>query len=144
MGKYNVTFTHHDIRLITPPRRLTEREKEIFDFLLRKPFPGRDPLRQQVEVARVTSCCMHCPTITIAPDTSTSPVADVLAVVPIEAEGLQDDGMRFHILLHVRQGFLSKLEFYREDGASILEMPNPQRLELDYWYDEEGRGWSVV
>ncbi len=144
MGAYNVIFTQHDMRQMTPPRKLMGDERAIFYFLLRKTFPGRESLRQQVEVASVTDYCVHCPTITLVTDTSVCFPAEVLAVVPIEAEGVQDDGMRFHILLHVQRGFLSKLEFYREDGASIPEIPKPQALELDYWYDEEGRNWSLT
>ena len=50
--------------------------------------------------------------------------------IPIEAEGLDSDGVKVHFLLHVLDGFMAELEIYREDSKPVLSPPDPRSLEL--------------
>ena len=120
----------HEITELTNPRPLKAKEEELLNFLLSKPFPGRDALRAQLKSVRVMTDCKDCPTIELAVDQTTGPVATVKARVPIEAEGFDSDGVRIHLLLHVVDGLLSELEIFREDVNPILNLPSPDSLNL--------------
>jgi hypothetical protein len=128
----DVHFNAHDRRNIDPPRSLGENEQAILEFLLSAPFPGQKELRQQLEIAKVTSQCRTCPTITFTVDESVAPRAPVARRIPIEAErpGAAPGHTTLHVLLHVVNGYLDELELYRNDLGQIASLPSPSSLEL--------------
>ena len=113
------------------PRNPSRQERKLLEFLLRKNFTGRDPLRRQLESARVCGeYGIGDPTIVLWVDQSPANYASVDHRIPVEASGIDSDGMKIHILVHVVDGFLSELEIFREDGAAIQRMPDPNSLEV--------------
>jgi len=50
--------------------------------------------------------------------------------VPIEVESYDIDGMDIHGLLFSRNGIIFYLEFYRDDGKKIVEIPKVDSFEI--------------
>ncbi len=122
-------------RLILPPRRLEDRERRIIDFLLSKPFPGRNELRAQLAHARVSEEYVgEDPSIILTVDPPAARAASVMTRIPVEARGRDSDGVEVHVLLHVVDGYLSELEVYRSDSAPT-NLPDPGALELIAYYE---------
>jgi hypothetical protein len=70
------------------------------------------------------------PTVIFLVDQNAAPVASVDGRVPVEAEGDDDDGMPVFALLHVIDGYLWELEFWRGDGDVIQRLPDPTSLKI--------------
>jgi hypothetical protein len=49
-------------------------------------------------------------------------------LVPVEAVFPDTDGVKIHILLHVREGRLYELEFLKEDATKLLEYPDADEI----------------
>ncbi len=105
-------------------------EDVVLWALLSKEFPGSFELRAQAEVARVER-----------DESSGSPflrfyfdhgvqVAPVVQRIPVEGHFGEEDGQRIHCLLHVVNGVLEELEFFREDGAPIPMIPPVDGLRI--------------
>ena len=120
---------HHTVP-VRPPRPLTEHERQIADRLLSIQFPGREGLQQQLATAHIDGLCScGCPSIIFSVPDSV-PSADVKRRIPVEAEVPDKDGVTIHILLHVQDGKLRELEFYRDDGEPIIAVPDPGGLHV--------------
>jgi hypothetical protein len=65
-----------------------------------------------------------------------TPRAPVRTRIPVEAEGVDQDGVPIHFLLHVVDGFAKELEIYREDSGPVRRLPSPDTLELFRPYEE--------
>jgi hypothetical protein len=108
-------------------RRLTPDEGALIGRLLDADFPGREELRAQVAAASVRE---------IDEDGSlefrvrTAQTASVVRRVPVEAEARDADGGNVHVLLHVVDGRVDELEFYKEDGSRIVKRPEPEELRI--------------
>ncbi len=108
-------------------RSLTPFEKTIIGKLLSVDFPGRTELEEQITSARVRTIDAE-GSIRFADTTTRS--ADVVYRVPVEAEGLDVDGIPLHALLHVVDGKVYELEFYKADSSPIMQWPNVETLEV--------------
>ncbi|MEW5745817.1 MAG: hypothetical protein AB1805_10340 [Nitrospirota bacterium] len=108
-------------------RQLTIRERDIIERLLEVDFQGRCEIREQLN---------HCLAKQIDQDGSlkfnikADVKANVKRRIPVEAEIEDEDGTIIHILLHVVDGKLDELEFYKEDGSPIIKVPDPSKLRL--------------
>ena len=127
----NVT---RDPRAITMPwmaktteeelRPLADDERQVILRLLSEEFPGNRALAAQLSQAQARRV-----------DTDgglelavTGSPAEVVRRIPVEAEVDDSDGTTIHVLLHVVNGFLNELEFFREDGAPVQGAVLPERL----------------
>lgn len=107
-------------------RSLSELEKELLEKLLGEDFDGRAAIGSQVDgclVRRIDESGSL--EFKLRPS---SPTADVSSRVPVEAEGIDIDGVKIHILVHVVEGKISELEIYREDGQAVKQLPLPRQL----------------
>jgi hypothetical protein len=99
----------------------------ILDTLLAVPFPGRDDVARQVEVARGRRLdddgCLELSAQAVPP-------AAVVRSIPVEAEIDDADGVTIHILLHVVDGYIDELEFYRDDGSPQQGSILPEALRV--------------
>lgn len=50
--------------------------------------------------------------------------------VPVEAEGVDADGIAIHALLHVSEGAVLELEFYKDDGTPVTRRPSIEEWEV--------------
>lgn len=109
-------------------RSLEIEEKRLLSWLLEKDFSGRDQLSRQVDdcLVRVIddngSLEFH-----VNPELSR---ADLENRVPVEAEGVDADGVGVHVLLHVPDGRVAELEIYRDDGGRLIQEISPDALEV--------------
>jgi len=110
-------------------RQLTGREREVLDFLLSRPFPGRDELVPQAGVAVVTGrCSCGCATIDLGVDRSrVKPATGIKERVPVSAysRDIHDPDGGYELLLFVDDGLLSCLEIVSYGDTVAKEFPSP-------------------
>jgi hypothetical protein len=116
---------------------LTERQREILDFLLSVETTGIAELRRQAEVAesrgRITRCC---PSITLWVDRTRAPRSSIELPV-IEAESMEraDTEHVFDLLLFLDDGWLSTLELvHYGEGPGLDEFPPTQAFDAPRAY----------
>jgi hypothetical protein len=108
-------------------RSLTRDERALIEKMLSDPFPGRDELRSQLEVAtakridREGSLALH---------VSSGPLAAAVRSVPTEAWCPDRDGVMIRLLLHIRNGRMFELEMYKDDGTEIQRAPTARDILL--------------
>ena len=123
-------MTTHEALTIDPPSSLTSEEAGILDRLLSVDFQGREELLRQAQSVRVSEECKDCRSIKLIVDNLLENIATLKRRIPIEAEAIDRDNVKIHVLLHVVHGFMDEIEIYREDLQNIAEMPKPNSLEL--------------
>ena len=112
-------------------RPLSAEERRVLHVLLEPAFPGRDSLMQQLHVAQVSEESRSgCPTIAFQVDPLKAPPAKVRQRIPVEALGIDVDGQEVHILLHVVDGYLNELEFFRYDHASVSPIAKLRSIQV--------------
>src|SRR4029077_10895690 len=96
-------------------RKPTPMETEFMQRLLDIEFIGQMGIAAQLE---------NCPVRIVDSEGSLevkpSDLANRAAVtkrMPVEAEGVDEDGIHVHFLLHVVEGFVKELEVYKDDGS---------------------------
>lgn len=105
-------------------------ETAVLDKLLQHDFPGAKELREQAVVARIVRVqAGGSPALLFEFDDPPSR-ADVRSRVPVEGEFGDEAGLRIHCLLHVVDGRLKELEFFREDGAPVTELPPAREMRV--------------
>lgn len=108
-------------------RELTPYETEVFERLFQCDFPGRDALVRQLSGLQVrqldNSGCLE-----LQPRTKYR--AAVEHRIPIEATYPDSDGILAHVDLHVVDGLLFGLEYYKEDGSAVTYHPPTKDLSL--------------
>jgi len=92
---------------------LDKSARAILTALLAEPFPGRDEVALQVEVAEARLMDNDGSLALRAPDAAP---AQVMYRVPVEGIAPDVDGVGIHVLLHVVDGLINEMEVYREDG----------------------------
>lgn len=110
-----------------PPDATTVR---ILGRLMEASFPGRDELAQQAKLMLVRpaddeGCLLFA--------TPPAPAAQVVHPVPVEAEAEDLDGVTYHVLLFVVDGYMKELEMWREDGRSLQAPIDPEALRVWSW-----------
>jgi hypothetical protein len=110
-------------------RPLREEETAILDRLLESPFPGRDELREQVPLATAAhiECTDDCGSLEFNV-AAKAPRANVDKHPAVEAVGHDADGVPYEVLLHVRDGLLHELEFWKGDGSEFVRRPRATDL----------------
>jgi len=71
------------------------------------------------------------------------PRAPVKCSLAAEGWGPDSDGVMVHLLLWVKDGLMTMLEIYKDDGSEIRRPPNPAELEVFTPYGEAGV-WSAA
>lgn len=108
-------------------RSLTEDEAALIRRLLVADFPGKEEIEKQISDVSVRE---------IDEDGSLefrvrgATKAPVERRIPVEAEAEDADGGDVHVLLHVVDGLVDELEFYKEDGSRVLKRPRPEDMRL--------------
>jgi hypothetical protein len=106
-------------------RPLADDEREIVGVLLREQFPGNEALAAQLVGAQARRVDTE-GSLELA--VTSGPPAAVVRRIPVEAEVLDADGTTIHVLLHVVDGFMNELEFFREDGGMVQGPISAERL----------------
>jgi len=111
-------------------RPINESERQILDRLLHTDFPGAVELRVQAGRSQIDRLDIAGGPVFEFNFTSDVERASVSYPVPVEAEGVDQDGAQMHLLLHVRDGVLKELEIYREDGQQIQCLPKADSVNV--------------
>jgi hypothetical protein len=101
--------------------------KDILARLLSVAFPGRDEVARQVAVARIRALDADGSLDLLVTDVAR---ANVIRRIPVEAEAEDVDGMTFHVLLHVVDGYIDELEVYRNDSEPLQGPIRPEALRI--------------
>lgn len=108
---------------------LTIDERAVIEFLLAEPFLGRDELRQQLDAVQVVAePGGGASSLGLSVERAAVPTPPEALMVPVEAEGRDQDGMPILVALHAPDGFLRELEIVRFDGEPPYSMPTPASL----------------
>jgi hypothetical protein len=119
----------HEMIEIEPSRQLNEYELVLLQHLLCIDFPGRDQLSQHLLGTTVRYECKYC--LTVEFEVSAGyPRAELKRRMPVEAQGLDADGVRIHYLLHTIDGRFAELEVFREDPRDVQRLPEANALRL--------------
>jgi len=112
-------------------RELNKYERLIIRCLLETEFTGHDELIRQFDDLKVAQEFSESdPSIELTTKKEKKNYAKVKHRIPVEAQGLDSDGITIHFLLHVVNGYISELEIYREDSKSIQCLPPPEMLKV--------------
>ena len=123
--------------ILTKSRALSERERELLDFMLTVDFPGRDELKSQAACEEVCwECDCGCGTVNFE---LKEPCTRAPAHEPIPVEAYRD---ALEVLLFVKVGFLSSLEIVDYRGERPPQYPSPEELKL--WVTPPQRGTGGV
>lgn len=114
--------------IFSPPRPLTQRERDVLEFLTSQPFPGSSDLRKQIPFTSVEYGYADEATISLVVDRSASPPASVQARVPVDAVGTEGDWQRCVVILFADGGYLSLLELACSLDYEPPEFPPPSTL----------------
>jgi hypothetical protein len=107
--------------------RLSGNAERILSKLLSATFPGKEEIAQQVAVARGRVIDADG---SLELSVADAPRADVVERIPVEAEAEDIDGMTFHVLLHVVDGYINELEIYRNDSLPVQGPIRPEALRI--------------
>jgi Domain of unknown function (DUF6984) len=108
-------------------RKLAAAEEELLALLLSAEFRGKEAVARQLSTAWVRTIDNEG---SLAFKVSTSEKAAVDRRIPIEAEANDLDDVTIHMLLHIVDGVVFELEFYREDSAPIFKLPSVREWRL--------------
>ncbi len=103
-------------------------EKKLLNRMLGADFTGKKEIMYQVENCQVRKIDFE-GSLELKPNLECKP-ALVTKRIPVEAYGVDEDGIHIHVLLHVINGFIKELEIYKDDSSSIKCMPDPFDLEM--------------
>lgn len=105
----------------------TEQERAVLEKLAAADFRGSNEIRAQLPslMVRVVDDDGSLELVS-----SSGPDATVNHTVPVEAESVDRDGVRVQILLHVADGRIKELEFYKVDGSKVLQLPDADRITI--------------
>jgi hypothetical protein len=106
----------------------TERERGLLGALLSSAFEGSAGLMSQLKEIRVSPIDAD-GSLTLKPKSSKP--ATVLHRIPVEGSYPDSDGVRVHVLLHVKDGLLHELEVFREDAGVVSVPPSADKLDVD-------------
>ena len=109
-------------------RKAEAAELRLFQRLLSTEFPGCKEISQQLGTCLVRIIYEE-GSFEIKPN-PLAPAALVEKTVPVEAQAKDEDGIRVHFLLFVRNGYVNELEIYKDDGSVIKRLPSPDDLEI--------------
>jgi len=103
-------------------------ERGLIQRLLEADFAGKSELANQLASCRVREIDSDGSLeFELAACYDPAPVAKR---IPVEGDGVDEDGIHVHVLLHVVNGFVKELEIYKDDGSPIRRMPKARDLAL--------------
>ena len=109
-------------------RKPTAMERNLFNHLLDTQFEGKTEIAKQLDNCEVRTIDEE-GSLELRPSDANG-LAPVEKTIPIEAEGIDEDGVCIHWLLHVRKGIVTELEVYKDDGSPIKRMPHLGALKI--------------
>lgn len=109
-------------------RNLNQIEKDILNQFLTKAFQGREVVAKQIENAKAEDSKDDDGYGSILLRTSIKEAAVVKERIPVEALVPDVDGIDIAILLHVVDGYINELEFFKVDGSPMIGKPDSQKM----------------
>ncbi len=108
-------------------REINSNEKRLLEHLLNVDFPGRDAIWEQVSNSLVAEIDENG---SLEFKSKIGIKANVKKRIPIEAEFEDIDGVKVHLLLHVVNGVVKELEIYKDNGSSIIRIPETKNIRI--------------
>jgi hypothetical protein len=115
-------------------RPLTAEERSLIEHLLAPIAMGKHELRQQLKKALVRIIDDD-GSLEFKIETSVR-IPGIERGVVTEGEFVDVDGGPAHVLLHVVDGKIKELEFYKEDRSQVICLPAPSKVEVLVGEDE--------
>jgi Domain of unknown function (DUF6984) len=109
-------------------REASLEERLLLQGLLEVDFAGKREVAAQLNASRVRTLDPE-GSLELDPGTHFEK-APVDKRIPVEAEGIDEDGITIHVLLHVVDGVVKELEIYKDNGSPIRRLPNSCDLKL--------------
>jgi hypothetical protein len=109
-------------------RAPTALEDALIRRLLEADFVGKQELEIQLGAYRVRNLDRE-GSLELLSEAADN-IAQVQKRIPVEASGVDEDGIHVHVLLHVVNGLANELEIYKDDGSPIRCLPIAGDLEL--------------
>jgi hypothetical protein len=115
-------------------RKLDARDRALVGRILERPFPGRDELLRQLDLAAVRWIDGRTSPALVFDVSDLAESAPVEQRTPLEATYVADDvdGGQIYFVLHVKNGYLSELEIFRSDGEAVIILPDAAALKPAY------------
>jgi hypothetical protein len=110
------------------PRALGDIERQVTQTLLSFAFDGRAALESQLASAMVTKVEDLGSTVAIVIKTDAGEPAKISTGVPVTGKTFDASGADVFVELHVVDGSLHELEFWRGDGSPIKHPINLEKL----------------
>ena len=109
-------------------RPLSQAERTLLEWLLGQGGPDASKYAAQIENLHVLSRCgCGCPTVDFALHSGRKVGASHIVA---EAGGKSPEGISVGVILHAREGELSELEVYSNQGLDLpFALPRPESLE---------------
>jgi hypothetical protein len=133
LGGHNQRMHHHN-QTADDWAPLSERQREVLDFLLSVDHPGVTELRRQTEFALAKPWDCGCASIDLTVDQTRAPQASITASPAVEAESKErDDPLRvFDLLLWVKDGWLAGIELVEYGYDRHEDAPKAFRPPMDF------------
>ena len=111
-------------------RKLSLDERKLIEWLLTNGTTEARSFASQLPLLTVVSrCTCGCPSVDLAIGERESRTVGASTILA-DAIGHSPDGSAVGVILHARQGEISELEVYSQDGeAKIFSLPKPEMLE---------------
>lgn len=121
-------------------RRLTTAERLLLGLMLRESFQGSEALACQAFDAETRVRRLDDDGSLGFLVRPTVAVSDVDDRVPVEARAVDAGGAVVRAVLHVQDGVITELEFYRENGETLDEIPPITHWVVEDWKASAGEG----
>jgi hypothetical protein len=119
------------------PRNLNDQERQVTKTLLSPTFEGHTALQGQVSNAKVTKVEDLGSTLAIVIKAEEGEPANIATGVPVTGKTLDSSDADIFVELHVVDGRLHELEFWRGDGSPIKHPMKLDQLTI-YHVDADG------
>lgn len=131
MNKYYLARVNKEIAATTGKgwRRLNQDELSVLDKLLKKDFPGRDAINEQLKDCWVTKEWED-GSLSINIETKSNVIANVIDRIPVEGQMAPREGGPIEILLHVVDGKIVELEVVPYANPNLPKLPEPSEFEV--------------
>ena len=118
----------HNARDLSPPRPLSEWERDLFRALLDETLESRMAERQMLDAVVEAECVDHCPTMWVRVADGVPPLEDLTwgptsGALPVMGVAEDADGTAINAIIQIAEGFVREFDIHRVDGQPFRSTP---------------------